>query len=181
MGLTASHKCVRTLGVIMNLKTKARNIVSAISLLSLLASPAFGAVEGFKDWKASRILEAKTALEKIQVELDPSLPTAQAKAQVSAAKAPGRVQKTVRADSRLTQAQTSLEIAQELGAHDYFVLYLSQLKSETDIQEAAKKLDPSEVAEIMIGIKKQLSSESIPVLSPPMVTPTPAQKTSKYP
>lgn len=171
-----------------NLKTK----FIAIALLGLLVSPAFGSVApnanaqasgpmGFKDWKANRVAEAKANLEKIQVELDPNLPTAPGKAQVQAAKAPGRVQKVVRADSRLTQALTNLEIAQELGAHDYFVLYLSQLKSESDIQEASKKLDPSEVAEIMIGIKKQLSSESVPVLAPPMVTPTPGQKTSKYP
>ena len=87
-----------------NLKSKARNLASAIALLCLLTSPAFGAVAptaaapsaplGFKDWKASRVAEAKLALEKLQVELDPNLPT-QAKAQVQAAKAPGRVQKTV--------------------------------------------------------------------------------------
>lgn len=152
----------------------------AITILSLLVSPAFGAVEGFKDWKTSRINEAKTELEKLQIELDPNLPTAQAKAQVASAKVPGRVQKTVRADSRITQAQTNLEIAQELSAHDYFVLYLSQLKSESDIQEAAKKLDPSEVAEIMIGIKKQLSSEA-PADSAPVGSPTPSQRTSKFP
>ena len=155
----------------------------AIALLALLVSPAFGSVAplGFKEWKTSRVEEARSALDKIQMELDPNLPAAQAKAHIPAAKAPGRVQKVGRADSRLTQAQTNLEIAQELGAHDYFVLYLSHLNSEADIQEASKKLDPSEVAEIMIGIKKQLSSESIPVLAPPMVTPTPSQKTSKYP
>lgn len=161
-----------------NLKTR----LFAIAILGLFVSPAFGSVDaiGFKDWKASRVNEAKTNLEKLQFELDPNLPAAQARAQVPSAKAPGRVQKAVRADSRLAQAQTNLEIAQELGAYDYFVLYLSQLKSETDIQEAAKKLDPSEVAEIMIGIKKQLSSEST-IVAPPMVTPTPGQRTSKYP
>ncbi len=171
----------------LNLKTK----FIAIALLGLLVSPAFGSVTlvapvapsgplGFKDWKANRVGEAKSNLEKLQIELDPNLPTAPGKAQVQSAKVPGRVQKVVRADSRLTQAQTNLEIAQELSAHDYFVLYLSQLKAETDIQEAAKKLDPSEVAEIMIGIKKQLSSEST-IVAPPLVTPTPSQRTSKYP
>jgi hypothetical protein len=176
-----------------NLKTKTGTKVLAIALFSLLVSPAFGAVAptaaaiggplGFKDWKANRVSEARASLEKLQVELDPNLPTAQARAQVQAAKAPGRVQKTVRTDSRLAQAQTNFEIAQELGAHDYFVLYLSQLKSENDIQEAAKKLDPSEVAEIMIGIKKQLSSEATSAEpSNPIATPTPGiQRTSRNP
>jgi hypothetical protein len=171
----------------LNLKTK----FILIAVLSLLVNPAFGSVApiampsasgplGFKDWKISRIAEARSNLEKLQIELDPNLPTAQAKAQVQAAKVPGRVQKVVRADSRITQAQTNLEIAQELSAHDYFVLYLSQLKSEADIQEAAKKLDPSEFAEIMIGIKKQLSSEA-PSEAIPLSSPTPGQKTSRFP
>ncbi len=167
----------------LSLKTK----FIAITLLGLLVSPAFGSVApalsgplGFKDWKISRVAEAKANLEKLQFELDPNLPTAQAKAQVQSAKVPGRVQKPVRADSRIAQAQTNLEIAQELSAHDYFVLYLSQLKSEADIQEAAKRLDPSEVAEIMIGIKKQLSSEA-PSETIPLGSPTPGQKTSRFP
>lgn len=158
-----------------------RTKILALALLSVFALPAFGSVEptatsplGFKDWKASRINEAKSALEKLQVELDPNL----SKAQSSKA---ANLPKSQKADTRLSQAKTNLAIAQELGAHDYFVLYLSQLKTEAEVQEAAKKLDPSEVAEIMIGIKKQLSEEGTNIVAPPIVTPTPGMRTSRNP
>lgn len=163
--------------MIRDLKTKILVLALLGVFASLSVSQAFGAVAesakspmGYKDWKANRILEAKNALEKLQLQLDPNLSKAQA-----------NLPKSQKRDTRLSQAQTNLEIAQELGAHDYFVLYLSQLRSDTEIQEAVKKLDPSEVAEIMIGIKHQLSTEGTDVVTPPVVTPTPGMRTSRNP
>lgn len=159
-------------------------------IISLVSFTSYGSPEtlpetlGFKDWKVSRISEARQALERLQMELDPNLPKSRVRARTQVAKTQPtgvvRVQKANRVDNRVSQAQTNLEIAQELSAHDYFVLYLSQLTTETEVQEAVKKLDPAEIAEIMIGIKNQLNADRT-FEKRPIVTPTPGQRTSKYP
>ncbi len=61
-------------------------------------------------------------------------------------------------DSRLQQVQLNFDIANELSVSDYFVLYINQLNTPNAIREAAEKMSPEEVAELMWAYKKQLES-----------------------
>ena len=118
-------------------------------------------VMGFQTWKASRIDDAKTAVERLS---DPEKESATPvpKSARRGKQDPGsRLQlatKTGRLDQRLQQAQINLEIAQELTVNDYFVLYLSQFKQKEAFIEAAKKLSPEEAADLMMSYQKRLSS-----------------------
>ncbi|MEK7355815.1 MAG: hypothetical protein AAB250_05170 [Bdellovibrionota bacterium] len=126
-------------------------------------------VMGFQAWKASRIEEAKTQIDRLQGELGAD------KAQGD--RAPGeknpvmksldgkpiakdRLQKTPRADQRLSQAQLNLEIAQELSVNDYFVLYLGRFKERAAFQEAARKLSVDEAADLMIAYQRSIDLNS---------------------
>ena len=95
-------------------------------------------IMGFKTWKSGRVDEAKAAVQRIQ--LDSSLGAAHA-------------------DRRLEQARLNVEISQELTVNDYFVLYLKPMKSKDAFVEAARKLSPDEVSELMVAYQKQLSGD----------------------
>jgi hypothetical protein len=123
-------------------------------------------VMGFQAWKSGRIDEARSILERVQMEIQldkapsveraPGLPGALGKD----AKAPhgeaARAPKGQRPEQRLDQAKLNVELNQELTIQDYFVLYLSQFKNRDAFLEAAKKLSPDEMAEIMMAYKKEI-------------------------
>jgi hypothetical protein len=128
-----------------------------LSLLLLTFFSVFAQAEvlSFKSWKAERTEQAKQVLDRCQTELTapPMAPP--------------------HSEARLHQAKQNLEVAQELNANDYFVLYLSQLPNETDFKEAAKKLTPDEVAEILTTVRKQNHSlDNGPDATLPLLAPT---------
>ncbi|MCM2282362.1 MAG: hypothetical protein NDI61_11020 [Bdellovibrionaceae bacterium] len=137
-------------------------VACAIGILAWEPAFAQGAeaeVLTFRAWKTMRVEDAKATLERIQAESGPERgipamerPTA-ARSQTHAA---GRVQKGGKGESRLQQAQINFEFATELTINDYFVLYLSQIRSEATVLEAAKKMSAEEVAQLMLAFKKQL-------------------------
>lgn len=103
-------------------------------------------VVGYKAWKTSRIDEAKAALQRLQV--DAGLEA------VSRPSSMGRIER------RLEQAKLNVEIATDLTVNDYFVLYLKPLRSKDAFLEAARKLSPDEMGELMIAYQKQLSGDA---------------------
>ena len=56
------------------------------------------------------------------------------------------------------QAQLNLQIVQELTISDYFALYLSQLKDHSMMLDAARKLSPDEIADLLAAYQKAISS-----------------------
>lgn len=135
----------------------------AVRLLSTIMMICFSLsaqaeVVGFQAWKTNRVDEARINLEKLQNDKTvPPLAIAPKQSQ----KPESRLQvsqKSARGDFKIQQAQTNLELARELTVNDYFVLYLSQLKSRDAFVEAARKLSPEEMADLMMSYQKHLSS-----------------------
>jgi hypothetical protein len=116
-------------------------------------------VLGFQAWKASRIDEAKKGIEKAQTDIS-AQGAKSPEAKVTKAQEGARLQKGVRADQRLQQAQLNLETAQDLSVNDYFVLYLNQFKDRSAFVEAAQKLNAVEAADLMMAYQKHLASAS---------------------
>lgn len=118
-------------------------------------------VMGFQTWKASRIDDARSAVDRLSdQDRESATPTPKA-ARRGKQEIGSRLQiasKNGRPDQRLQQAQINLEMAQELTVNDYFVLYLSQFKQKEAFVEAAKKLSPEEAADLMMSYQKRLSS-----------------------
>lgn len=141
-------------------------------------------VIGFGAWKTTRVEEARATLDRIQAETIPErgIPSQDKPELKKGVANPSRVQKGGKGESRLQQAQINLEVATELTIDDYFVLYLSQIKSESAILEAAKKLSVDEVAQLMTAYKKQLEGRrsAIGMLPPTLqnVRPTPTDRSA---
>lgn len=129
----------------------------ASSLLAVaLRANAETSVVGFQSWKSARVDEARNALEKLQ----------------DAVSAKDKKLKNKPVDPKVQQAQVGVAIAQELTVNDYFLLYLRQFKHKEALVEAAKKLSPDEIADLLIAYQKHLAAGSQEV---EMVIPTSAQ------
>jgi methionine-rich copper-binding protein CopC len=169
-------------------KTLSAFILSFVFLFASVAH-ADTSVQSFQAWKTSRVDEARATIEKLQSERPTTVAAkildkkttdgnkTDASARLQTAQKSGRV------DQRLQQAQLNLEVAQELTINDYFVLYLSQLKSREQFIEAAKKLNPDEAADLMMSYQKHLtigSSAYDDVLPTTTLgaTPAPTSKTN---
>lgn len=151
-------------------------------------------VLGFQTWKASRVEEARNVLERLTTDgqLDrlsgpDRSPTPQTSAKGEAKKSQARpAAKGGRADQRVQQAQLNVEIAEELSVNDYFILYLSQLKSRDAFVEVARKLSPEEIADLILAYQKSLTTQSValelanPSL-PPKLGPTTSTASSRAP
>ena len=130
-------------------------------LTFLFINNCFASVLGFRDWKLKQIEEAKISLDVAKIDLrvakkasPPEAPLAVSAAspKVNAAQKDSLKPKGLRNLSRgdrLSQARVNLEIAQELTVNDYFVLYLSRIQNQDIFLEAAKKMSPEEMAELM--------------------------------
>jgi hypothetical protein len=96
-------------------------------------------VLSFKDWKKTKVGEVQTQI--VQFE---------------------SLQKTNSSrfgpeeQSKLKQAKTNLEIAQDLNAQDYFILYLSPhfQNDQQAYAKAAQMMSSEEIAQILIGYDK---------------------------
>lgn len=151
---------------------KALNL--SICVIFFAGSMAEANVLGFRAWKTQRMEDARAAIERTQAEAsgDRQVPSERT-VQVRVGSASTRVQKG-KGESRLKQAQNNLELATELTINDYFVLYLSQQDSPDAIPEAAKKMSPEEVAELMAAYKKRLENgrSEIGLVPSPVGTPS---------
>ncbi len=98
----------------------------------------------FKDWKKTEVLKAQTEVFKLEsIEKNNPLrfgPDEQ---------------------EQLKQARSNLQIAQELNAQDYFVLYLSpnfQNNAEA-FAKAVQNMEPQEVAQILLAYNKLIEEK----------------------
>jgi len=141
------------------------------------AAPALPAVLTFHAWKSVRRDEARLILERMTLEGQ----IFAASGAAGADRAPGERQAVVRVaqgaanlaapsprsspraavrprqDNRVDQARMNLEIAQDLTINDYLQIYLSQVKSAEVLRDVARRMNPDEVAELLIAYQKTAS------------------------
>lgn len=169
------------------------SLLGTVVIASLFASKAAAAALSFQEWKTARVEEAKSALDRLQMDLQieriPSpTPTQQSASGIAGHNypqentAPIRQARTSRADQRLQQAQLNFEISQELGVSDYFALYLAQLTDRNALAEATKKFSPNEVLELALLYQKLAMNgpDSPPAVSAP-VGAVPSRPTTEAP
>lgn len=110
-----------------------------------------GGVVAYPAWKATRVEEARLALERINFDRNVE--------NIPATSEPKKKTSTTRTtDQRFEQAKLNLEIARELTVNDYLAIYLPQVRSRDAIFELAKKMSIAEVAEILMAYQKQAAS-----------------------
>lgn len=148
-------------------------VATASAALPMAASavPSLPAVLTFQAWKTLRTDEARLILERLTLE-------GQIFSAASAERAPGERQAVVksasvasttaapnprsspraavrpRQDNRVEQARMNLEIAQDLTINDYLQIYLSQFKTADVLRDVARRMNPEEVAELLIAYQK---------------------------
>lgn len=117
------------------------------------------AVESYQSWKNARIEEAQSQLERLQSKQEISLPPKSA-LKTKEGKATTETNATSsKTDAKLRQAQENLDIARELTVNDYFLLYLRQFREREAFIEAAKKLSPEELADLLMAYQKNVSGD----------------------
>ncbi len=99
----------------------------------------------FQEWKKLKVNEAQVQ----------SVPVENSRSTASGAAKATKTQK-------LEASKLALQIAQELTIEDYFALYLSQFKERSDFVEAAKKLNPNEMGDLLLNLKNTLDRPSAP-------------------
>ncbi|MGE0632768.1 MAG: hypothetical protein AB7O96_10185 [Pseudobdellovibrionaceae bacterium] len=130
-------------------------------------------VRGFKEWKSQKVQEAVARVTRTRTEIEQEKQKADKQAAavafhevMSGEKAASL--KTIspqtsmsKLELQLKQSQFSLEIAKELAVTDYFALYLSRFPDKKKaFADAASKLSPDEMAELMAAFEKSLTSGS---------------------
>lgn len=127
--------------------------------VALAAAPS---ILSFKEWKVSKVSEAKTKYSKLETEYLTKKNT----------NPRDRNLKLIYSDLRSYKAH--IDEASELSVSDYFVGYLSKVRDQKKaFKLAAEKLDSSEVAELMTAYADSLletSGEGISTLSPGTAT-----------
>ncbi len=146
---------------------------SSVILVAIGYSPAGSGASSealtFQAWKASRIEEASSTIERLEMEaaLDRLPPVERSPGEkmavikvvsgaAAASVAPPAVRTAARAlrpEQRLGQAKINYEIAKELTIQDYIAVYLSQYTSRASMVDIAKKLSAEEVAELLLALR----------------------------
>lgn len=116
-----------------------------VFMFSAVANLAFGSVLGFKEWKNEKVTLANNRV-------------VTQRSKIARMKLEGDFVGAQAIERELEQEKWNLDVASELTVTDYFVLYLSKNAQPTRFQEAASKLSPAEMAEIMEGYAKALGS-----------------------
>ncbi|HRK08737.1 MAG TPA: hypothetical protein PLZ57_13280 [Pseudobdellovibrionaceae bacterium] len=134
-------------------------------------------VLSFRAWKDHRVNDARIQLERaiadLNLERGPIVdrapgqraPIVKADAKPVAAIAAGatktaRVADHKRLESRVEQAKSNLEMAQELNVSDYFAVYLSQFRTREAMLEAARQMSPEDVADLMLAYQKAAAQDA---------------------
>lgn len=146
------------------------------------AAPALPAVLTYQAWKSLRTDEARLILERLTLEGQifaasngaPGVDRMPGERQAVVAAAPTngnvtspssrslprasvRARQDNRQDSRVEQARMNLEIAQDLTINDYLQIYLSHFKTPDVLRDVARRMNPDEVAELLIAYQKTAS------------------------
>jgi len=105
----------------------------------------------FKDWKNNKIQEVQGQITRLE-EAQKSSP----------------IKFGPDGQSQLKQAKTNLEIANDLNAQDYFILYLSERfqNDQHAYAKAVQMMSPSDVAQILIGYDKLIEERKKKSLVP---------------
>lgn len=153
------------------------------SVVSALPSPtAIPGVLTFQAWKALRIEEARLVLERMMMETQIQQ---MQQTQNAAERSPGERQAVIRqaappalrqavrgsrtgrvdqrldaktdarGDGKVEQARINLEIAQELAITDYLQIYLSQFRTPDALRDVARRMNPEEVAELLVAYQQK--------------------------
>lgn len=154
------------------------------SVVSALPSPtAIPGVLTFQAWKALRVEEARLVLERMMMETQiqqmqqtqnaAERSPGERQAVIRTQAAPpvlrqavrgsrtGRVDQRLdaktdaRADGKVEQARINLEIAQELAITDYLQIYLSQFRTPDALRDVARRMNPEEVAELLVAYQQK--------------------------
>lgn len=109
-------------------------------------------IESYQDWKNARIEEAQSQLERLQGKQEKGI-----SGKREARAASGANANSSKLDPKIRQAQENLDLARELTVNDYFLLYLRQFREREAFIEAAKKMTPEEVADLLMAYQKSVS------------------------
>lgn len=138
-------------------------VVSVVTFLSLqaamgntAAAPVMAKPEllSFKVWKTMRVDEAKANLERIQIEAT-RIQAGVINVDTRGIKSGVRSRQKI--EQEISQAKMNVEINQDLTVNDYFILYLGQFQGPEALVEAAKKLSPEEIAELLGAYRRHLT------------------------
>lgn len=153
------------------------------SVVSALPAPtAIPGVLTFQAWKALRVEEARLVLERMMMETQIQQ---MQQTQNAAERSPGERQAVIRqaappalrqavrgsrtgrvdqrldaktdarGDGKVEQARINLEIAQELAITDYLQIYLSQFRTPDVLRDVARRMNPEEVAELLVAYQQK--------------------------
>ena len=154
------------------------------SVVSAMPSPAaIPGVLTFQAWKALRVEEARLVLERMMMETQiqqmqqtqnaAERSPGERQAVIRTQAAPpvlrqavrgsrtGRVDQRLdaktdaRGDGKVEQARINLEIAQELAITDYLQIYLSQFRTPDALRDVARRMNPEEVAELLVAYQQK--------------------------
>lgn len=131
-------------------------------------------VRGFKEWKSEKVQEALARVIRHRTEIEQEKLKAEKQSAAvafhevmsgekasSLSKTPTPVSARAKLEAQLKQSQFSLEVAKELAVTDYFALYLSQFPDKKKaFADAASKMTPDEVAELLNALEANSSSGS---------------------
>lgn len=120
----------------------------SLGVIILFTQIARAEVMSFQEWKILKVNEAK---------IQTSTPDVTPKGPESTRTAiPLKVTKAPKVEA----SKLALEIAQELTIDDYFALYLRQFNEKTDFSEAAKKLSPAEMGDLLLTLKNTMDKSN---------------------
>ena len=123
----------------------------SLGVIILFTQIARAEIMSFQDWKKFKVdqAQAQAAQPSKALEATPAAPLPLASAAPTKTKAP-----------KIEASKLALQIAQELSIEDYFALYLSQFHDRSDFIDAAKKLSPTELADLLLTLKMTLAKEN---------------------
>lgn len=104
-------------------------------------------VKSFQEWKNEKIQNVSTQTNNLRM-------------QIMKAQSDRNTKQQEFLERQLQQLKWNSEVARDLSVTDYFTLYLSQQPQSDRFQQAAQKMNPIEVAELMesysniLGLKK---------------------------
>ncbi len=147
--------------------------VSFVLLLLVLTTGLVSRAEtilSFKDWKSDKIQQILTRINNNKSQIDALRSRQLSQASISPGKPTlkpdsGISQLIQRYQKQLTQEEWNLEVAQDLSITEYIMLHVGAQPSKARFQQAASKLAPQEVAELMeaysVSLGVQTPAETI--------------------
>jgi hypothetical protein len=130
----------------------------SLGVIILFTQIARADILSFQEWKKLKVDQAQVqASQSNQIKVSESTPAAA----LTASNLSSGAQSKSKAP-KLEASKLALQIAQDLSIEDYFALYLSQFHERSDFIDAAKKLSPAELADLLITLKSSLARDNSP-------------------